>query len=1004
MSDIGIQTAVKQPSLATPGVKPSEPPDNAGKKVLKVIQPLASLRLTVVLFVLSIVIVFCGTLAQVDAGIWTVVSKYFRSLFVWIPFQIFFPRTMSVTGGFPFPGGWLIGSLLLVNLLAAHAVRFKLTRKRSGVLILHLGLIIMMVSELVTGLFAVEGNMTIENGRSANFLEHRDVTELAIIDPSDPKTDDVVVIPQALLRRGGRISHEALPFDVETVRYMVNSSEPKEVPSGFNNPATAGDGLKLTSVEKPEVSGTDAEQKLDLASAYVTITKKGSGEALGTYLVSIWFSALSDRPTQQLTVDGKTYEIALRFKRSYKPYTLQLLKFTHEVYPATDTPKDFRSRVRLIDPTRNEDREVEIYMNEPLRYEGETFYQSGFLPGDKGTILQVVRNPGWLMPYVSCVLVALGMLIHFGIHLVGFLRSSVKRPAPGVRKEDTFAYLLPGGIVAVVGLCLLLLLIPSKESDDQMQLYEFSQLPIIDRGRVKPLDTLARNSLMVISNRQYYVDDKGKSHPAIEWLLDVMTSGRKEEGPAMNHKVFRIENDQVLSLLGLTPRSGLRYALNEFVGKVDVLAERANRARMKDDKQRDLFEAKLIDLAKQLELYIDLAQLKTPRAVPPTASGDDWKSVGEALAEMQNAPDNPNTMSLGMMMVAYSKGDTKSFNRELAAYQKRLNTQMPDKLQKADFEVGFNHFEPFYICLMLYAVVFFLGVVSWLGWTQPLNRTAFALAVLTLVIHTGALFARMYIQDRPLVFVTNLYSSAVFIGWGCVVLGLILELLYRNGIGNVIAGVLGFVTLVIGHNLAAGGDTLEMMQAVLDTNFWLATHVTCVTAGYTATFVAGFLGLLFILLGVLTTRLNKHSGLFKTLSQMIYGIVCFATLLSFTGTVLGGIWADQSWGRFWGWDPKENGALIIVIWNALILHARWSGLVKQRGIAVLAVAGNIVTAWSWFGVNMLGVGLHSYGFMAGAVWWLLAFETSQLAIIGLGLLPLSMWRSFSNSSLSPVSA
>ena len=127
---------------------------------------------------------------------------------------------------------------------------------------------------------------------------------------------------------------------------------------------------------------------------------------------------------------------------------------------------------------------------------------------------------------------------------------------------------------------------------------------------------------------------------------------------------------------------------------------------------------------------------------------------------------------------------------------------------------------------------------------------------------------------------------------------------------------------------------------------------------------------------------------------MIYGILCFATLFSFVGTVLGGIWADQSWGRFWGWDVKENGALIIVLWNALVLHARWGGLVRERGLAGLAIAGNIVTSWSWFGVNMLGIGLHSYGFTGAAFMWLMAFVASQLLLIALGLLPMRLWRSF----------
>ncbi|HND63102.1 MAG TPA: cytochrome c biogenesis protein CcsA, partial [Opitutaceae bacterium] len=188
-----------------------------------------------------------------------------------------------------------------------------------------------------------------------------------------------------------------------------------------------------------------------------------------------------------------------------------------------------------------------------------------------------------------------------------------------------------------------------------------------------------------------------------------------------------------------------------------------------------------------------------------------------------------------------------------------------------------------------------------------------------------------------------------------------------------------------------GGDTLEMMRAVLDSNFWLATHVVVVTAGYAATFLAGFLALIYIARGVLTPSLDRATA--DSLARMVYGIVCFATLFSLTGTVLGGIWADQSWGRFWGWDPKENGALIIVLWNAVILHARWGGLVRQRGLMALAVFGNVVTSWSWFGVNMLGVGLHSYGFMDAAFWWLIVFVATQVGFIAVALLPPARWRS-----------
>jgi len=259
---------------------------------------------------------------------------------------------------------------------------------------------------------------------------------------------------------------------------------------------------------------------------------------------------------------------------------------------------------------------------------------------------------------------------------------------------------------------------------------------------------------------------------------------------------------------------------------------------------------------------------------------------------------------------------------------------------------------------------------------------------------TVGILTRMWLEARPPV--TNLYSSALFVGWVAVALCLVLESIYKNAVGSVTAGLVGLGTLIIAHHLALGGDTMEMMRAVLDSNFWLATHVVTVTVGYGATYLAGFIALIYIFRGVFTKSLDQATA--DSLDRMVYGIVCFATLFSFVGTVLGGIWADQSWGRFWGWDPKENGALIIVLWNALILHARWGEMVGQRGLMCLAVFGNVVTSWSWWGVNMLGVGLHSYGFMDQAFWWLLAFMLSQIAIILVASMPLNKWRSFAGKA------
>jgi ABC-type transport system involved in cytochrome c biogenesis permease subunit len=325
--------------------------------------------------------------------------------------------------------------------------------------------------------------------------------------------------------------------------------------------------------------------------------------------------------------------------------------------------------------------------------------------------------------------------------------------------------------------------------------------------------------------------------------------------------------------------------------------------------------------------------------------------------------------------------------------------------EKASLEQHFNQAAPFYLCTVMYLMIVVLGIVCWIlsifkssGWAEQFRVSAFWLLLLTVVVHTFALIARMHIMGRPPV--TNLYSSAVFIGWGCVLVGIVMEKIHPYAIATVTGSFIGFLTMIIAHHLASSGDTMEVMQAVLDTNFWLATHVVIVTLGYMATLFAAVLGMIYIFGGVFTDALRGPFA--QILSKMIYGIVCFAMLLSFVGTVLGGIWADQSWGRFWGWDPKENGAVMVVVWNAIILHARWGGMIKQRGLAICAVLGAMVVGWSWFGTNQLGIGLHAYGFNNTLAVGLTVVWAGLLGIVGLGFLPAHYWKSFAPALPAPV--
>lgn len=396
----------------TPPAKPAASKRPAKTPAQKLLDFFGSLQLTVTLLVLSILLIFFGTLAQIDQGVWTVVKEYFRSFVVWIDLQLLFPRDRAVPGSVPFPGGWTLGGLLLINLIVAHIQRFKLTKEKLGLFVIHAGIILLLVGEGLTGILAQESNMSIDEGGSSNYSEDIRHSELAIIDGSDPKTDLVTVVPEGKLRHQKLIQDGQLPFDIQVDRYFKNSVMDR-------NP----DGAGFIAKEAPEVSGTQSsEGGIDMPSVLVTLYKKGSTQAIESVTASTWIKSAHD-----LKVDGKSYQLALRFARSYKPYTMHLKDFRFDRYPGTEIPKNFESTLRIVDPEHQVDREVRIWMNHPLRYRGETYYQASYKPDESGTVLQVVQNPSWLVPYFSCLLVSLGLILQFGMSLSRSLKRRKQR-------------------------------------------------------------------------------------------------------------------------------------------------------------------------------------------------------------------------------------------------------------------------------------------------------------------------------------------------------------------------------------------------------------------------------------------------------------------------------------------------------------------------------------------------------------------------------------------------
>ncbi len=617
--------------------------------------------------------------------------------------------------------------------------------------------------------------------------------------------------------------------------------------------------------------------------------------------------------------------------------------------------------------------------------------------------------------------------------------------------------------------------LPQKTPSSEVDLTGFGKIPVLVGGRVKPLDTVARNSLLILQGRQR-VSTPEISEPFVssptEWLLDVCFRPEKAD----TYPTFAIDNTELLSLLGKndddlrinytsTPKKILavfgflpsrhrRFAFRDLAPYLRTIDEQGDQSDKLQSVQRSAYQNAVVNLRNALVLYQRLKnsvqpegtenfvaeldafdnalpeaakaarqreaggtfdQAKLNRVVEllqryqriaeaayvlavPSAKPSEWHSIGENLVESVAAGKiDPIVKLYAQIGDAYRANNRSLFSQQVDLLAGALAKEQPTAAKRTSFEFFFNQVDPFTHSMVLYVLAFLLACGSWLGWNRPLNRAAFYLLFLALAVHTFGLVSRMYLQERPPV--TNLYSSAIFIGWGAVIVSLILERIFRDGIGAACAGAIGFITLIIAHHLAGSGDTLEMLQAVLDTNIWLATHVVAITTGYSAMFLAGMLATIYIVRGVFTRSLKKETA--DSLTRMTYGVVCFATLFSFVGTVLGGIWADQSWGRFWGWDPKENGAVLIVLWCAIILHARWGGFIRQRGLMIMAIFGNVITSFSWFGVNMLGVGLHSYGFMEKAFPWLVGFIISQLALMGVAAMPLERWRSFRTFPSAP---
>jgi ABC-type transport system involved in cytochrome c biogenesis permease subunit len=539
-----------------------------------------------------------------------------------------------------------------------------------------------------------------------------------------------------------------------------------------------------------------------------------------------------------------------------------------------------------------------------------------------------------------------------------------------------------------------------------------------DSGRVKPLATFARFTLIQLSGRASAMNTDGETISPLEWILDTLFF----PDHAQHYPVFLIENPEVMDALKLLhDRPRQRFAFSTLAPVRDHLGRLAMQYAQIDQADQTPAQQQIVRLAHNFRLYESLAQtldfargrLATMtsaapvlKIIPPASGaqeGGTWLSPAEAvqLALIGNDLATAQTSALRTLRaMEEAKHDQAGLRESLLELHRAVDELAAGDTAKVPVEVHFYRVDPFKWALILYLAAFLLATLTWFA---PQNRGLYRIALLgvlpPLAFHVYGIVIRCLIRERPPV--TTLYETILFVSAVVVTVGLCLELVNRRRVALSLICILGAIGLFLAGRYEAmdGQDTMPALIAVLDTNFWLATHVTTVTIGYAAGLLAGALAHVYLLGWALGFK-KDDPVFYASLTRAVYGVMCFCLLFATVGTVLGGIWANDSWGRFWGWDPKENGALMIVLWGLAVLHARLGGYIREAGIHMAAVGLGIIVAFSWFGVNLLGIGLHSYGFTTGLHRALTLFYIIESAVLLVGAFTI-LFRPSPGSSPAP---
>ena len=581
-----------------------------------------------------------------------------------------------------------------------------------------------------------------------------------------------------------------------------------------------------------------------------------------------------------------------------------------------------------------------------------------------------------------------------------------------------------------------------------------SDIPIQEGGRIKPLDSFARNQSLAFYGKRKI---KHENLSAIDWLLNLFTHPEK----GLDQKVFNLRNPEVVNALGLTWTNNFhKYSYNELFPGIEKQLPLIREIFEKKEVDRDVFESQLVEIYQNVmkfreivsslscllplfsvydsdlasSLHVEPGQLisyahvmshrgslfetsqgiltkpesewsvsekeialllynlqqtssddfaKALKIIPPSKNDSSglWLSPWELFDGRLIEPHQDKIIkSLESYLLARFENNIENQNIALSSYKTGLISHVG---KKVDFSIlskerWLNEADLFTNSLVFYLLGFILLGISWMIKPVIFKSVAFYSIIIGFCLHTLGIYLRMVIMSRPPI--STLYETVIFVGVVIVLISLIIEYIRKDGLGIFIGSISGSLLHYVGFGYAADGDTLEMLVAVLNSNFWLATHVTTIILGYGTSLMAGLIGHIYLIEKI---RVPKDSVRLKSIYNNMFGVTLIALFFTLFGTILGGIWADQSWGRFWGWDPKENGALLIVLWQLMMVHMRLSGLAKPDKFALGMVLNNIVVIMAWFGVNLLSIGLHSYGFASGIAVNLILFTLFEI-VTGVG--------------------